>query len=177
MTLQDCQRMHLPEQKRNLNYSSWIFSKHLHISDSWGKVGDGPLFCQAQQTGEGSFGFRSSPGAESKVCWSFGWPGRFGAEQQGSWFHQKWSAAPVTGLHYRPQQPYGAQPPGQSLLLQKGVVTVIKAHGWTTLWFDCYSHQCVFLITLRITVKCSIWPSTPSITLRSRPCRLKAATS
>lgn len=40
-------------------------------------------------------------------------------------------------------------------------------------------HTCTFFfwLTIRTTVKCSIWHSMRSITQRLRPCRLKAATS
>ena len=34
---------------------------------------------------------------------------------------QEWSAASVKGLHHRPIQPHGAQPPRQPLLLQEGM--------------------------------------------------------
>lgn len=148
----------------------------LRLSCSWGEAGHGSLLRETQQTGEGPPGFRSSPGAEFKVRWSSGWPGRFGAQQQGSWFHQKWSAAPVPSLHHRPQQPHGAQPPGQSLLLQKGVVT-LKVHIEIAVSFHLSSQQCAYLLTLRITAKCSIWLYMRSTTPRWRPCRLRAATS
>lgn len=128
----------------------WISHIH-HVSSvlslsSWGKAGDGPLFCQAQQTGEGSFGFWSSPRAQFKVCGSPRWFGGFRAQQQGGRFHQERSAAPVTGLHHRPQQPHGAQPPRQPLLLQKGSPAVIEK---LTVLNQCHLtsiHTCVFSV-------------------------------
>lgn len=100
--------------------SSSIFSLVPLSLSSRGKTWNGTLFCEAQQTGEGSFGVWSSPGAELKMCGSSRWFGGFRAQQQGARFHQERRAAPIARLHHRPQQPHGAQPPGQPLFLQKG---------------------------------------------------------
>lgn len=158
---------------------SGLFLIHLVLVflSSWGEAGDGPLFCQAQQTGEGPFGFWSSPRAEFEVCGSSGWFGGFRAQQQGGRFHQERRAAPVAGLHHRPQQPHGAQPPGQPLLLQKGSIAIVRTKKQvSTSVIQLFTPACC-VPTVRITVKCSIWPSMLSITRRSKPCRRRVATS